>query len=109
VANIQLIFAPTFGEAHCSSVACHGQENSIGLMSTMLPGILVAVEIAIGQYMQLGHAWIIIIIIQRNLYAILGMTRHISSKALISSISCVQFTSCIKRRPQKKKKKITIN
>ncbi|KAB5514815.1 hypothetical protein DKX38_028721 [Salix brachista] len=35
---------PTSGEPHCSSAACHGQEKPIGLISTMLPGILVVVN-----------------------------------------------------------------
>jgi hypothetical protein len=75
VANILLISAPTSGEPQCSSVACHGQVNSIGLISTMLPGILI-VATAIGQYKQLGHAWIIINIFGRNLYVILGINKY---------------------------------
>ncbi|KAF9663006.1 hypothetical protein SADUNF_Sadunf18G0113400 [Salix dunnii] len=45
----EYIFAPTSGKPLCSSAACHGQEKPIGLISTMLPGILVVVVIAVGQ------------------------------------------------------------
>jgi hypothetical protein len=41
----------------------------------MLPGIPI-VATAIGQYKQLGHAWIIINIFGRNLYVILGINKY---------------------------------
>jgi hypothetical protein len=54
-------------------------------ISTMLPGILIVAN-AIGQYKQLGHAWIIINIFGRNLYVILGIRRHIFIKVRASSL-----------------------
>ena len=56
-------------------MAWHGQVNSIGLIFSLLKGILIPVVTVLGEYFQKALVWLVILVSQKNTFAINGMAR----------------------------------